>query len=396
MKKKYTDYNATDFSSDDAFIRWILCPNEEDELFWNGFIVSHPEKAEDIEVAINILKGIRLNHFRFTSAEKDAMSDNIAQRVDAYNYKKKLRIGLIAIVAACLIGIIWFTVPSVDPNSKTSITQTTDGDPSDSLSGNDIQLILGNNQTVNFNQNVDIRYNQSGQVVVSNKNKEIQSIDVDNGTVQWNKLIVPRGKHSFITLPDKSKIWINSGSILEFPTSFANNKRQIKVDGEIYIEVQKDTERPFFVSLKSFEVKVLGTRFNISAYKEEPKQYIVLVEGSVDVISQSGKSYRLKPDQLLSVQEGQYSLESNVDVYDYISWKDGLLQFKGQPLTVILNQLSRYYDIPIECEPALGNVKCQGKLILFEKIDSVLQTVSDIVPIEWEMRNRVLVINKKK
>lgn len=395
ITRKYLKYNDIDFSKDENFIRWVLYPNEEDDLYWNNFILANPDKIEDIEKAKDILKKIRINKFQFTPSEKEIMLGDITHKITIHKRRRKMRIAFLIAAAACIACITVFNSPFLSIKSIDDVTAIANDIP-DSERGDDIQLILGNNESVNFKQNVVIKYDESGQVTVSAKNKEIKSIDVKSKDIQWNKLIVPRGKRSFILLPDKSKIWINSGSTLEFPTTFAKDKRQIRVDGEIYIEVEKDANSPFYVSLNTFEVKVLGTRFNISAYSDDPLQYVVLVEGSVNVTSDKGKSYPLKPDQLLSINQGQYNIKNNVDVYDYISWKDGLLQFKGQSLPVILNQLSRYYDIPIKCEYSLEKIRCSGKLILFPDIDAVLETVSDIVPIEWSMKDNVLVINKKK
>ena len=91
-------------------------------------------------------------------------------------------------------------------------------------------------------------------------------------------MIVPKGRRaSHLVLEDGSKVWVNSGSTFRFPTTFEKNKREVYVDGEIYIEIAKDAERPFFVKTSEMSVRALGTRFNVMAYHDELAQSVVLV-----------------------------------------------------------------------------------------------------------------------
>lgn len=105
------------------------------------------------------------------------------------------------------------------------------------------------------------------QVVQVNSNKLVE----DDIKEEYNQIIVPKGKRSQIVLADNSKIWINSGSKVIYPRAFEGKYREIYVEGEVYLNVTHDTSKPFIVNTSGFEVRVLGTSFNISAYKNRGK-----------------------------------------------------------------------------------------------------------------------------
>ena len=104
-----------------------------------------------------------------------------------------------------------------------------------------------------------------------------------------NTLVVPRGRRSSLLLADGSRIWVNSGSVLRFPSHFDEKQRLIEAEGEIYIEVVK-AKIPFLVKTDKFTVNVLGTKFNISSYTDEEESTVVLVEGSVNVCTKKEMS----------------------------------------------------------------------------------------------------------
>ncbi|MDU1892502.1 MAG: FecR domain-containing protein [Dysgonomonas sp.] len=397
MKNKYNTYTSIDFLYDQSFLRWVLFSDNETNEFWGRFLTEHPHKVEEINEAKKILKSLKINSLKYTDKEKSLMLDNINNKINKHHQSRKIKLSLSLVAVACIAFLFVLLQPSLLNKQEENISNKDYSNQSISNTNkNDIQLILANNESVNFKEDVDINYDSLGQIVVSTNNQKIQSIEVTPKAQTWNKLIVPKGKRSSLILPDGSKAWINSGSTLEFPPSFNLNKREILVEGEIYIEVKKNERQPFVVKASSFDINVLGTRFNISAYKEEIIQYVVLVEGSVSVTSHlnSDKSFRLEPDQILYMTPNRSEIR-NVDVYDYISWKDGLLRYKNKELSIIFAQLSRHYDIPIKCAPELEKIKCSGKLVLFDDIEDVLKTINDITPISWKTQNGKIIIVKK-
>jgi len=210
------------------------------------------------------------------------------------------------------------------------------------------------------------------------KNKEVQKIEIKQE--QLNTLIIPYGKRSTITLADGSRVWLNSGSVLEFPVQFDRKKREIRLtSGEMYIEVTPDQNKPFFVHTSNFNVRVYGTKFNISNYTGS-LQTIVLVEGSVSLKSNDPnyqKELFITPSEKAIYSENGTFNTQKVDVNQFISWKDGHLSFDKTPITEVLQQIGRYYNLSFDYEQDVNLQKrtCSGKIYLSDNLDNVMTTI---------------------
>ena len=178
---------------------------------------------------------------------------------------------------------------------------------------------------------------------------------------------------------------------MQFPETFEKEKRVLYVNGEIYIEVAKHPQWPFYVKTNQMEVQVLGTSFGITAYDDEIFQTVVLKEGSVFVKNNQGNGQTIQPNQCLMVEKEEMTVK-DVDVYDYISWIDGVLQFHEKSLQKVLNSLSRYYRVRFDCPMEIGQIKCSGNLVLFDDIDQVLQTLQRNLSISFSHRDEVIKI----
>lgn len=195
----------------------------------------------------------------------------------------------------------------------------------------------------------------------------------------FNTIATPKGQQFQIALPDGSKVWLNAGSSIRFPTAFAGNERRVEVSGEAYFEISQDVQRPFIVMLrKGDEVVVLGTKFNINAYDNESQVYTTLLEGSVRVHAGNEQKV-LQPGQ--QSQSGSGSLKVvNVDSEKALAWKNAAFDFEDVTLAEAMRQIERWYDITVVIEsgvpvdaPFYGQVsrkKSLNNLIrLFEKTD---------------------------
>ncbi|GHT61960.1 anti-sigma factor [Bacteroidia bacterium] len=390
MQKDYRNYSTVNFLHDNYFVEWRLSPTGEIDLFWKKFIEEHPEKKEQIDHAIEIFSSVKLNNYFFTPEEKEAVLKNLKDSIRKKKKTKKLQYIIQTAAAIALLLICsYFFIPDIRSRGEQSSIIKTDT----TKHNKDIQLILANNEILVFSDDATIQYD-NGNVTVSCGNRKLTSIKID-AKQTLNKLIVPKGKRSSLVLSDGSKIWINSGTTLEYPAEFDKKKREININGEIYIEVARNEEQPFFVNTPFFSVEVLGTHFNISAYGEDSNQSVVLVEGSVKVKTQAKKTAILQPDQMLTMSSDVFQTKQ-VNVYDYISWKDGLLQFHSEPLNRILNRLSRYYDVKIECESEIQNMRCTGKLVLFDDFKNVLKIISNTIPVQYEQSEDQIIFTKIK
>lgn len=133
-------------------------------------------------------------------------------------------------------------------------------------------------------------------------------------------------------------------------------------------------------------VDVLGTKFNVSAYKDDEVQSVVLAEGKVNIQATEKENCVLSPDQRfqLSTSDRHFSVDE-VDATDYIAWKEGILKFRGDTMEEITHRLSRYYNVRISCDPEVAGKCTVGKLLLFDDIKQVMKTFSLLYGISYSI-----------
>ncbi|HTI11010.1 MAG TPA: FecR domain-containing protein [Puia sp.] len=178
--------------------------------------------------------------------------------------------------------------------------------------------------------------------------------------VMRNTLSTGKGKQFQVTLPDGTKVWLNSSSSLSYPTSFTGGQRQVEMTGEAYFEVAHDAKKPFIVKADKEDITVLGTNFNINAYADEPALKATLLEGSVRVSNTSGKVL-ITPGQQASVLHNTTRISTvSVNVEDVIAWKNGYFNFDNVDLQTVMRQLARWYDVEVKYSgpvPSWGDFK---------------------------------------
>lgn len=384
MKQLIEKKNKEELLKEHRFILWMLFPTEESEAFWEHYIACYPEEKETLEEAKKEFKKIKLNDFRLSDIEKRKLKQQIKEKANAR--KQSLYHTLIWRCAAACILIIGMLVPLWLSNMPKTDETTLTSSVSLGKKQTEVEL-LTNTQKVQLSNNTEIRINEEGNVHIPKE--KIQSVEKQKSKkgdlkeeYPMNILKVPEGRRSFLTLSDGTKVWVNSGTVFQFPEQFDTKERLVYVDGEIYLEVSKDTSRPFYVKTSRMNVKVLGTSFCVSAYKEEVNQAVILREGSVMVDNRAGNKQQIHPDEMLVLVDDQMEVKQ-VEAYDYISWIDGFLQFNQRDLGSILTQLARYYRVKITCPENLKTLKCSGKLVLFDDVEHVLNTLQTTFSISY-------------
>ncbi len=201
-------------------------------------------------------------------------------------------------------------------------------------------------------------------------------------------IVSPMGARVQFTLPDGTTGWLNNGSSLSYETNFTD--RVVSLKGEAYFEVVKKRNLNFTVQTNNLSVKVLGTKFNISAYDDDLETSIILNEGSIKVTNEKGSiSEILKPDEKFDFNRSESKASiSKVNSADYISWKDGYLKFRGEALSKVAKKMERWYNIDIEItNKQLNDFKYRGTF-KDEKLEEVLRLISLTTPLTYTINER--------
>lgn len=234
-----------------------------------------------------------------------------------------------------------------------------------------------------------------GLVLASVWNYENSKYHTNSAITQ--NISTPYASRTSFDLPDGSKVWLNAGSTISFPANFDNKSRLVKLEGEAYFDVKKD-EIPFLVQTLEFTVNVVGTAFNVMAYKDE-LALVTLERGKVELQKEGKILGILNPGQQAHfIDESDKIAIETVDPEIFTSWKEGRLIFKAEPLVYVVKRLERWYNLKITIDDqSLNNLKVTGKIEL-ESFSEVLDLLEFTLPIKYQYSKdeRTLTINKRK
>lgn len=204
--------------------------------------------------------------------------------------------------------------------------------------------------------------------------------------ISYLEVISAPGIVTQMELPDKSKVWLNAGSSLRYPSRFVGEERNVYLSGEGYFEVQSDKQHPFYVSVNDeVKVKAHGTKFNVNAYNDDGGMEATLESGLIDVIVNK-QSLSLKPNEQAYYNKSERRLIiRSVNVDEKIAWKDGRLIFRNTSLDDVVKLLSRRYnmDIVLHKESDI-DYKCRASFSS-ESITQILDYLKLVAPIEWKI-----------
>lgn len=169
-----------------------------------------------------------------------------------------------------------------------------------------------------------------------------------NKKAQMQTVAVPAGQRAQITLADGTRVWLNAKSTLTYASNFGRTDRNIMLEGEAFFEVAKNKDIPFYVNTEKNKVRVVGTSFNVCAYKDSKEFETTLVEGIVDIYATGNEKpiARLQKNEFFADYDGKLK-KTVLPSYDYLRWKEGLYCFDDSELSHILNRLELYYNVKI-------------------------------------------------
>lgn len=387
MNKDYTKYTTEKLLEDDFFIESNTSPTLDTINFWKGQIADGLDEQE-YQLVVFFLRSIRVKKEQMSNERQDLLWTRIKDSNKILQMQRNRRFrSFIWMVAASVTVLIIFSISYIYTNvNKTPDVEAIAREMAVTPEADDIQLVLPDKQIPISGQESQIEYDAKGTVVVNSEkiaDAFQSSANSSKRSLEFNQLIVPNGKRSTLILEDGTKVWVNAGSRIVYPVAFADKKREIYVNGEVFLEVAPDKNRPFVVKTKEMDVQVLGTSFNVMAYETDESASVVLVTGSVQVDTRDDEDFRLEPNRMFSYHKGECDIK-DVNVNDYILWKDGLYTYRSEHLSVILDRLSRYYGKKISYKSDVADLRCSGKLDMQEDLEVVLDGLSQTAPILYK------------
>lgn len=398
-KIDYSNYKANSLLNDAYFLESEQHPTPESILFWDKLARENKQLGKEIAIARDFLQMLQHIPNPYLPQQKvDALWQCISEqnRQEIQNKRKRLVLYR-TLAAACIIIFLaggWYLQNTYQKSQCMEFSDIV-AVKKPSISTDQTLLILSEEKQIAIQgKESNLHYNQQGKL---NVNSQTISQEAENKKKKkiYNQLIVPAGKRSSITFSDGTRIWLSASSRVVYPIEFMENKREIYVEGEAFLDVYHDENRPFIVKTNKIDIRVLGTTFNVCAYENENTQTVVLVTGKVEVKTNNNEIKTLTPNNLLAYNDQKGISVHPVDVQEYIAWKDGFYQFKQESLKVITKKLNKYYGKTIIVDKCLTQITCSGKLDLKEELDDVLRTLIQTVPAQITKSNGEIYIHVK-
>lgn len=380
------------FLQDEEFIKWRLYRTSELNLKWKEFRRDNPALQEELDEAISIFKSIRFKGYPLSNPEKVEMWENIRREVLAQKRIRRIRLFVTSAAALLAVAIVssllYFSAINsrvIDQNNDKIII-------GESLPGEEIYLITGEGR-MELSNNSSVEITSDSRLLIKGSVDSKKEISTD-AKLPMNKLVVPFGRRSSIILADGSKLIVNSGTVVEFPTAFSGKTRDIRVQGEIFVDVKSDAGKPFIVHTQKMDIKVFGTTFNVEAYNDDQPDNVVLVTGKVQIVAE-GSEVDLLPSQKAEFADGNINIE-DVEVSPYISWTRDVLEFNETSLAEILKKIGRYYNVSFENSHEFNPDKrtFSGKLYLSPNLDSVMISISTLTSTKYSREDNTIIIRK--
>ncbi|MGO1751891.1 MAG: FecR family protein [Psychroflexus sp.] len=314
----------------------------------------------------------------------DKVKSTIQRKEKKNNYRTFYRYAAVLIIMLSLAGVTFFLI-----NTKDQIAAEENWVE---LELNDGSIKYIKPDETNFVDELNSLSGSDTQLVYD------EEIAEDQKQIFYNTLSVPYGKTFSIVLSDGTRVNLNSGSSLRYPTIFSKDSlhRQVFLDGEAYFNVTSEKERPFIVNSEGMNIEVLGTKFNLTSYQEDEKAYAVLVEGSINAQNpKSEQRITVKPGQKVFYENSDL-LTQKTDIRKYIAWVDGELVFIKDSFHVIKNKIERQYDVEINNSyNALNDIKITARFSE-ETIEEVLKTFQTYKDFNYIIDGKTIEITEPK
>ncbi|MBP1618133.1 MAG: fec operon regulator FecR [Bacteroidetes bacterium] len=369
LVKKYLDGTAT--------------PEEREQLdtwYRNRLLKTKEWEADSLDEVQQI------KHEMFGVISK-RISDGRSRRLIPYLYRY--------VAAAALLFVILSVTFIYNYKGSTNLVADNKEVLSPGVTGAVLTLATG--EKVVLGKNALSRMPQAGSAI-GHCGDSILEYKNTNGSaakkIAYNTLTTPNGHKFTLVLSDGTKVYMNAGSALQYPESFAGPERLVKLTGEAYFEVAHDSKSPFRVQVRNQMIEDIGTSFNVYAYADESFTSVTLVEGSVKVKTKVSEAI-ITPGQKATTTDGSNQISvKTADLESELAWRSDLFHFEDAQLSAVLKQISRWYDLEIEYEGAIPSKTINGEIYRNMNGKQILSILKNL-GVNYTLEGRKLIIKSE-
>ncbi len=300
-------------------------------------------------------------------------------------------------VAACLLGVVILFLRLGQRDVSPDLI------PLPIMGGQaNVTLVLGNGRelVVNKDSSFALKFDGINLKQQSGKglryiNEQVSLPEKIQEEIVYNTIIVPRGGEYMLTLTDGTKVWLNSETEFKFPVHFGNGVREVEIVGEGYFDVAKDETKPFVVRTGKLDLTVLGTSFNVYAYKGENNIAVTLVNGKVQVQADACQEILTPGWQAVWNKEKGSLTKQQVPVRLVTSWKSGMFEFVDMPLRELTGQLERWYDVHFFfVNESIADIIFTGAIKRTNSLKFMLDFIEMTSDVKYEIKGKTVCLYK--
>ena len=362
-----------------------LSSSEYEEL--RVWLSASPENRKTIEQFL----AIRKRNMQYEALKQLDVDEAWNRHAQKRRFLHARRWALRAAVAALLIGCTWIGyhyISYVDNTAEESLAELFPNRGSKQA-----LLVSDDGSMLSLSDSLFTWLDTSSQ---SEQMQELTRFQYKNFThvKNMNEVYVPRGGEYSLVLADGTKVWLNAQSTLRFSYPF-DSLRTVYLEGEAYFEVAHNAEKPFEVRTGENTVRVLGTNFNVRAYKEQTYQ-VTLMEGKVKVNNGSVSEILVPDRQLSQTLESKIYEVLPVNSKLYSAWTKGVFEFNNASLQDIMCQLGRWYNINVDyASEDLKDIRFTGSILRKETLGYALEMIQKVSDVCFSKRENRIFVERK-
>lgn len=331
-----------------GFIRGTITEKEHDELdAWVNASDQNMKLFEELtdedNIEANLAEIDKINPSKaFQKLQNTGAFEKAGPR---FNFNTLWIAAASILVVGTIVLIFWFTAVSKN-QPVVDISDTAKLQPG----GNKATLLLADGSVIDLGASKNgLLTNLEGSRVNKPADGELVYEDKDSivGSSSLHTLSTPVGGQYRVTLPDGTIVWLNAATSLTYPSRFTGSERTVRLSGEAFFEVARNTRQPFRVQMDdSALVTVLGTHFNVMAYNDEKAKEVTLLEGSVEV-GNGYRSEKITPGFQATITPSLIRKSGDIDTAEIAAWKNGQFIFHDASIEQIMRQIQRWYNAKV-------------------------------------------------